>query len=271
MRPTTPTDVAVHLRGFLHHYVPRQKGFSTHTILSYRDTMKLLLLFIAAARHIPIARLRLVDLSPDMILGFLTYLEDTRGNSPQTRNIRLACIHSFFGYVAHQEPLLLHQCSRILAIPFKRTPDVVTEYLERDEITALLGVIDQERADGYRDYTLFSFLYHTGARVGEVIHLCTGSLHLERPFQVRFRGKGAKERLCPLWPETARLLRQLLRRRKVDCRTDLPVFVNHRGEPFTRSGVRYLLAHVCHSRGHFRGIRRQRNTWFVGADGRNAH
>ena len=242
MKTDKTNNLAVYLQSFLQEYLTLQKGFSPNTILSYRDTIKLLLIFIAADKKKAVTKVRIADLSPDMIVHFLKNLEEERGNSPQTRNIRLACLHSFFGYLAHHEPFLLDQCSRILAIPFKRTANFVTEYLEREEMKAILETVDQKRPDGYRDYTLFSFMYNTGARVGEVISLSVRALHLERPFQARFRGKGGKERLCPLWPETAGLLRTLLKQREVHSPADVPVFVNHRGESLTRYGVRYLLS-----------------------------
>jgi len=176
-----------------------------------------------------------------MMIHFLEHLEQERGNSKQTRNIRLSCLHSLFRYVAHCEPLILEQCRRVLAIPFKRTASPAIDYLEREEMKAILEAVDRRSPDDYRDYTLFSFMYNTGARVGEVINLSVRALQLERPFQVRFRGKGGEERLCPLWPETVKLLNSLLKQRGVDSKSDVPVFVNHRGQRLTRYGVRYLL------------------------------
>jgi site-specific recombinase XerD len=62
---------------------------------------------------------------------------------------------------------------------------------------------------------------------------------------VRLVGKGRKERLCPLWPQTAELLRSLLSESGMDPHSTEPLFRNHRGEPLTRFGVRYILAKYC--------------------------
>jgi site-specific recombinase XerD len=113
--------------------------------------------------------------------------------------------------------------------------------LEGDEIKAILQAVNRSTSDGCRYYTLFYFMYNTGARVAEVIDLPARALQLERPFQVRILGKGAKERLCPLWQDTAELLRTLLKQRGLDTHADDPVFINHRGRPLTRHGIRYLL------------------------------
>ncbi len=236
-----PNNLATHISNFLQDYLTLQKGFSRHTILSYRDTIKLFLNFVAAHEGKSIPRLSLTDLTPTMVTYFLDHLEKERNNSIQTRNIRLACLHSFCRYLIYHEPLLFDQCQRTLAVPFKRMKSAPVEYLEREEIKAILQAVDRATADGHRDYTLLSFMYNTGARVQEVIHLSTSALQLERPFQVRFLGKGSKERLCPLWPETVKLLRCLLNQRGIDPRADALVFVSHRGQGLTRYGVRYLL------------------------------
>jgi integrase/recombinase XerD len=57
--------------------------------------------------------------------------------------------------------------------------------------------------------------------------------------------KGRKERICPLWSQTAELLRALLAERSSQPRADQPLFVNHRGGPLTRFGVRYILSKYC--------------------------
>ena len=209
--------------------------------MSYRDTIKLLLSFAATCKQKSITALALSDLTENMVLQFLEYLERQRNNSIQTRNVRLACLHSLFDYIATRDLLLLNHCQSILAIPFKRTPVSTVEYLEQEEIKAILAAVDRKTLDGYRDYTLLFFMYNTGVRVEEVTTLHTKALQLERPFQVRILGKGRKERVCPLWPETVNLLRSLLKCRTVDVIRDVPVFVNHRGEVLTRYGVRYLL------------------------------
>lgn len=233
--------LASFIHGFLQDFLIVQKGFSPHTVLSYRDTIKMFLVFAATRNKKSVTNLTLSDLSPAISVKFLDHLETKRGNSRQTRNNRLACLHSFFRYVAGHDPRAFEQCQRILIIPFKRTKSSPIEYLERKEVKAILEAVDRTTQNGYRDYTLFSFMYNTGARVDETVRLTPRSFQLQRPFQVRFSGKGAKERLCPLWPETVKLLRALFRQKGLDAQSNSPVFTNRRGEALTRHGVRYLL------------------------------
>lgn len=234
-------NISIYIQNFLQDYLPLQRGFSRNTVLSYRDTIKLFLVFSAMRKRKNVTRLILSDLNTNMTIEFLDHLEKKRGNTRQTRNVRLACLHSLFRYTAKQEPLFMEQCQQILAIPFKRTRSTTIEYLEKEEIKAILNAVEPIGVDGLRDYALLSFMYNTGARVQEVVDLTTKSLQLERPFQVRFLGKGAKERLCPLWPQTVKALRALFDVRGLALRSNSPVFVNHNGHVLSRHGIRYLL------------------------------
>ena len=82
--------------------------------------------------------------------------------------------------------------------------------MEAAEIAAILDAPDRETPDGRRDHALLLTLFNTGARVQEILDLRPADLQLVRPFQARLRGKGRKERLCPLWPRTVKILRALL-------------------------------------------------------------
>lgn len=64
------------------------------------------------------------------------------------------------------------------------------------------------------------------------------------PRQVRLRGKGRKERLVPIWSQTADALRRLHGMTAEDQRH---VFVNRHGQPLTRDGVAYILAKHTHA------------------------
>jgi site-specific recombinase XerD len=125
-----------------------------------------------------------------------------------------------------------------LGIPFKRTQKHGVDYLEEEEIEAVLSAIDCSTRDGRRDYVLLATMFNTGGRVQEIIDLRVRDLQLTPPFQLRLFGKGRKERFCPLWPQTACLLRDFAKERQLDLRSDMRVFLNHRQQPLTRFGVR---------------------------------
>lgn len=241
MSAVLPNALGRALRGFFADHLPKVRGTSPHTVLSYRDAFALLLRFLATRRGCSVVALDLQDLEPDDLLAFLHHLERDRHNSIATRNARLAAVHAFARYAAAHHPEHLALCQRLLAVPFKRAHMRVVEYLESEEIRALLDAPDRRTLDGRRDYAVLLALFNTGARVQEILDLRPCDLQLVRPFQARLRGKGRKERVCPLWPHTAETLRALLAERGVDPAATEPLFRNRRGQPLTRFGIRYLL------------------------------
>lgn len=241
MKQARRNELGMAIKGFFTDYLPKIRGSSLHTALSYRDSIKLCLQFLAKQRNVSVTDLRIEDVGVEKIIAFLDHLEENRHNQTGTRNSRLAALHSFFRYVAGIYPEALDQCQRILNIPFKRKTFRTVDYLDFDEITAVIASIDCSKRDGRRDHALFSLMFNTGVRVQELIDLKANDLQLTRPFSIRILGKGRKERICPIWPETAHLLRQLLEERGIDAREPMTVFTNHTGKPLTRFGVRYLL------------------------------
>jgi len=228
------------LRAFLTDYLPRQRALSPHTLHSYRDSLKLLLQFLAGKKGGP-GRLTMEHLTYERVMAFLLHLEKGRNNQVSTRNVRLGAIRSFFRFVGVHYPEHLALAQRILSAPLKRTASREIQHLDLSEIQAVLGGIDRSTANGRRDHALLTFLFNTGARVSEVVGLQACDLALDPPPSVRLRGKGRKERSCPLWAETAKALRAHLREHKIAPHEPRSVFLNHRGQPLTRFGVRWIL------------------------------
>jgi integrase len=110
---------------------------------------------------------------------------------------------------------------------------------EAVDLTASVG-IGPNRLIAKHDHALLALLYNTGACIQEAPSLCPNNAWLDSPAHVKLYGKGRKERICPLWSETAELLAAL---RKRQPRPDQePLFVNRYGRPLGAAGVRYKLA-----------------------------
>ncbi|HEY6343745.1 MAG TPA: tyrosine-type recombinase/integrase [Bryobacteraceae bacterium] len=234
-----PCSLANLLHAFFHEWMGQQRNLSRHTVLSYRDTWKLLLRFVSERKRRAVTALLLSDLAATEVLAFLQYLEDQRKVSIGTRNCRLAAIHSFFAFAARREPLAVAQCAEIARIPVKKMNRPAMCYLDAEEITAILQQPDRSNREGQRDHVLLAFLYNTGARIQEALNVCPEAIRFESPAQVALFGKGRKTRGCPLWPETVDLLRALLKRQP---RADhQPIFVNCYGQPLGAAGVRFKL------------------------------
>jgi len=233
-------ELAIALKSFFCNYLPRLKGVSRHTLNSYRDSLKFLLLFLARDNG-SVNALSFEDVDVDRVTAFLEYLETERHNSIGTRNIRLAAIHSFFRYVASMFPEHVCLAQQVLSIPFKRMCTRSIEYFEFEELAAVLEQIDRSTLDGQRDYALITLMFNTGARVQEIVDLKANDLYLSTPFQVHIFGKGRKERVCPIWAKTADILRQYLEERRINPSKAVTLFLNHLGTPLTRFGIRYIL------------------------------
>jgi site-specific recombinase XerD len=228
------------LRAFFYEWMVQQRNASVHTVRSYRDTWRLFLRFVADRRGRTVAQLGLADLTASEVSAFLNHTEQQRGDTIGTRNCRLSALRSFFGFVAGREPTEIAQCTEILHIPTKKAPIHAASYLEPEEVKAILAQPDCSTGEGQRDHVLLSFLYNTGARIQEALEVRPQVIRFDSPASVRLYGKGRKERLCPLWPETVLLLRSLLRRQpRAD---DEPIFVDRYGAPLNASGVRFKLA-----------------------------
>lgn len=239
-------------------HLQRARGASPHTVRAYGHALRLFFLFLAKRVRRPVALLRLDDVRVDAVLAFLDHLESSRSNTAATRNCRLAAIHGFVDHLLQNDVTRAGQYQRILAVRPKRTRSRVVEYLEAELVRAILAQPDRRTTAGARDYALVLVLFNTGARVAEVLGLTTDDLRAGAPRQLRVRGKGKKERICPLWPETAAALRVLVREAG---EREGPLFRNTRGAALSRDGVAYILErHTKAAAVKFSDLRRRRVT-----------
>ena len=232
------TPIAPHITAFLREHLMEQRGASEHTRDSYAYSFQLLFGFASQELKRTPSGLSLEDIDAPLIARFLEHLETARNNRPCTRNVRLAAIKSFFRFLEYREPAALDQIRRVLAIPFKRTDSRLVPYLVHEEVQAVLDAPNPQTRDGVRDRALLHLAVSAGLRVSEITGLRMNDLSLQPP-SVLVHGKGRKERVLPLWKETAAALRAWL---AVRGEPPVPeVFVNARGRQLSRWGVAYIL------------------------------
>lgn len=227
------------LQSFFTERLLRQRQASPHTIAGYRDSFRLLLQFAKDRLGKAPSKIRVEDLDATFLGLFLEHLQDARKNSARTRNARLAAIHSFFQYVALEEPAYALHCQRILAMPNKRHERRPIEFLNREEFDALLAVPDLSTWLGRRDRALLLVAVQTGLRVSELIGLNCQDVVLGTGAHVRCLGKGRKQRCTPLRPETTRMLDAWLRERH--GQPEQPVFPSIRGGRLSRDAIERLI------------------------------
>jgi len=220
---------------FFEDHLKVQKGLRQGSIRSYRDTLKLFLIHVSTLCRRPVSRLALSDLAFERVLDFLRMIEQERNNQARTRNQRLAALRTFYRHLAVYHPEMLAEAQRVEAIPTKRGSAARTVYLERDEMETLFRELPRNGSLALRDRALLMFLYNTGARVQEAADVRLTDVDLTEPYRVRLHGKGDKWRSCPIWPETAELLKQLVVARLGE--KTAPVFQSHQRKPLTRFGI----------------------------------
>lgn len=199
-------DLSALIEAFFHKRLIAQRRVSPHTVASYRDTFRLLLVFAQQRINQPPSHLALKDLNPSLVSDFLDQLEATRDNTARTRNLRLAAIRSFFRFVALEAPEQSGMIQRVLAIPNKRCQRPLIGFLTRAEVEALLEAVDCKSWIGRRDYASLLVAMQTGLRLAELTGLCREDVTLGPGAHIRCVGKGRRQRCTPLSKTTRRVL-----------------------------------------------------------------
>jgi len=238
--PSNTGTLALPLQRFFSEHLINQKSVSAATVVSYRDTFRLFLRYMQQAHGKSPATLDLSDFTAPNVLAFLDDLETKRHNKARSRNTRLSALRTFAAYLlAFDAVAQAPQVQRILAIPRKRWERPLVGFLSQAEIQALLEAPNPDGWTGRRDRLLFQLLYHTGARVSEIIHLRVADLIGDHCHTLRFLGKGRKQRILPIGKSTRYLLQSWLKENSL--KPEQPLLPNRFGHPLSRSGAAHQL------------------------------
>ena len=216
-----------------------QMEASPHTVASYRDTFRLLLKFAGEKTGKSPMVLSIEDLNAEMIGVFLDDIENVRENSARSRNTRLAAIRSFFRFVALHEPAYMLHCQKILTMPGKRYVKRNIEFLNAQEMQALLNAPDCSTWIGRRDHAILTIALQTGLRASELVTIQCCDIALETGAHVRCEGKGRKHRATPLRRETVTAMKNWLKERRGSDHD--PLFPTMRGDKMSRDALEHLV------------------------------
>jgi site-specific recombinase XerD len=231
--------IAPHISAFLRERLPLQRGASVHTCDSYACSFLLLFEFASQRFGVTPSELSLEQIDASLVMDFLAYLEAGRGNSPSTRNVRLAAIKSFMRFVEYRVPSLLEQRRRILAIPTKKTDQPLIQHLSMAEMHAILETPDTQTRYGIRDRAMRHLCFCAGLRVTELVTSPLTAVTWQPTPSIHIEGKGRRHRVLPLWKQTAEDLQAWL---AVRGEVSTPaLFANAQGRTMTRVGFAYVL------------------------------
>jgi len=247
------------LQAFFAERLVRQRGASSNTIASYRDTFRILLGFIERRTGKLPTKVLLADVDAPLLGEFLDHLESERKNRARTRNVRLAAVRSFFRFVALREPAHLLTIQRVLAIPRKHFDRDLVAFLDRAEIEALLAAPDRSTRLGRRDYMVLLLAIQTGLRVSELTGLRVGDLVFGTGAHLRCHGKGRKERCTPLTKQVGGILRAWIAENRFDS-TEF-IFQSRGKTRLSRDAIERLVArHTEIARSHCPSLNRKNVT-----------
>lgn len=232
-----------YLNKYFSTYLPGQRGLSTNSILSYRDTFSLFVTFLKTEKAIRPENLDMSFLNKDLILEFAKWLEETRDYSLSSRNQRFVVIRTFCKWLATENPKYLKLSEDIFEIKLKKAPKPTMTYLSPDAMGVLLSQPDSSTKNGLRDLTFLALTYDTGARVSEVINLKFKDIRFSPPPIITITGKGNKTRIVPLMPQTVNYLKEYATRWQIDFDNaqEQYVFTNQLGGKLSRAGAKYIL------------------------------
>jgi site-specific recombinase XerD len=237
---THPRSFAALAQAFFAEHLLQQRAMSPCTVATYRDAFVLFLDFAQARLHKLPTAIGLREITPELILSFLDHLEQDRGNTVRSRNLRLAALRAFLKFAGRRDVGALHVVEQALGVPMKRFERPMLGFLSREEMLAIIGKPD-DTWTSQRDHLLLRMLYNTGARVSEIIQVTRSDVVLDGAACVHLLGKGRKHRTVPLWRSTVAQIRAWLRHNP-QMEMGAALLPNRTGTAMTRGNVTQRLA-----------------------------
>lgn len=231
--------LATSLQTYFTTFARSQRDLSSNTIGSYRDTWRMLLKYLTATLGVTADALDFDAVTATNITGFLDHLEQERGNSAKTRNVRLTAIRSVLSRALPDHPEHAATITQVLAIPPKRTTRPVIEFLTPDEVVAVLAAPDPTTWTGRRDHALLAISVQTGLRISEICSLTVDDIHLGTGPHVTCTGKGRRQRITPLTRATVSTMTAYLTERV--ARPETALFCGPRGQRLSRDALEHRL------------------------------
>ncbi len=228
-------DFSYYLSNFLGKYLIVERNMSDNTIRSYKKTFQILIDYLVNIKNFKLIDITFKNVTREIILEFLDYLENDKKNSIRTRNQRLACIKSFYQYCKIDEIDNIDNIRKILMIKAKKETKKVMVYLTEEELKQIFDSVDTSTKIGRRDLTILTLLYDTAARASEIINLKMEDIHLEEKLIV-LTGKGNKQRVVPIMKQTKELLVNYIKENNITN--------NIYGKNATYSIIKYLFKKI---------------------------
>jgi len=191
-------------------YLPDVKKYSPNTIRAYKKALSMFLDYAQKKEDTKLRNLTFDILDSEMLTTFLDYLESDHGCSISTRNHRLHCIRTFFSFAANEDINNVAYWEDIKSVKNAKEKKTIVDYMSEEAVEAILNQPDSSTYKGLRDMFLLLFLYHTAARVQELVDVQLQDINISKTSTVVFHGKGGKDRIVPIRDNVVEHLRKYL-------------------------------------------------------------
>ena len=237
----TATDFAVLITKFLTEYLPLHRNCSKNTISSYKDSLKLFILFLRDGKSMNINKFKMHQINRELILEFIEWLEN-RGNSPVTINHRLAGIKSFINFAQYESVENLAYLQPVLSVKSLKTTTRQVDYLTEEQMNNLINLPHIDTSTGIRHRIIMCLLYDTGARVQELCDLKIEDINLGNNPTVKLHGKGSKIRIVPISKNMNQILEVYISKFFSDIKLKNEYLIkNKNNQQMSRDGIEYIV------------------------------
>lgn len=237
----TATDFAVLITKFLTEYLPLHRSCSKNTISSYKDSLKLFILFLRDHKSMNINKFKMRQINRELILEFIEWLKN-RGNSPVTINHRLAGIKSFINFAQYESVENLAYLQPVLSVKSLKTTTRQVDYLTEEQMNSLINLPPTDTFAGLRHRIIMCLLYDTGARVQELCDLKIEDINLGNNPTVKLHGKGSKIRIVPISKNMNQILEVYISKFFSDIKLKNEYLIkNKNNQQMSRDGIEYIV------------------------------
>jgi site-specific recombinase XerD len=213
-----------------HNYLDYQmkviRQVSINTVETYRNCLNSYIDYLESVEHINRKKITFDCFDQTTLKRYQAWMIEERKLSPKTCNLRMTAIRGLLEYASQEHMWIMPKYTDACNVVGVKTENHAIEYLEPEELIALLAAPSGSNKSDRRNSMVLTFMYDTAARVSEAKQVKLSDLHLDAkvPY-VTLLGKGRKYRNIPLMEKTVLHLRKYLKDfHGSDMKADIPLF-----------------------------------------------